>query len=75
MEDLDSESNLDMTEVSPSVLPATREAPLVEPGAGAGGWKGILRHHWSLPGGPVLVASIPAVTAATATTAGTFPRL
>ena len=37
MEDLYSESDLDMTEVWPSVPPATREAPAAKSGAGAGG--------------------------------------
>ena len=37
MEDLDSESDLDMTEVWPPVPPATREVPVAEPGFGAGG--------------------------------------
>ena len=37
MDDLDSEFNLDMTEVWSPVLPATREAPAAEPGVGAGG--------------------------------------
>ena len=37
VEDLYSESDLDMMEVWPPVPPATREAPAVEPGAGAGG--------------------------------------
>ena len=37
MEDLDSESDLDMTDVWPPVPPATRRAPVAEPGAGVGG--------------------------------------
>ena len=37
VENLYRESDLDMTEVWPPVPPATREAPAVEPGAGAGG--------------------------------------
>ena len=37
MENLYSESDLDMMEVWPSVPPATREAPATEPGAGDGG--------------------------------------
>ena len=37
MENLYSESVLDMTEVWPPVPPATREAPAAKPGAGAGG--------------------------------------
>ena len=37
VKDLYSESDLDMTEVWPSVPPATREAPAVEPGAGVKG--------------------------------------
>ena len=36
MEDLDSESDLDMTRGCPPVPPATREAPAAEPGAEAG---------------------------------------
>ena len=36
MEDLYSESDLDMTEVWPPVPPATRKAPAAEPGTGAG---------------------------------------
>ena len=36
-EDLDSESDLDMTEVWPPVPPATREASATEPGARTGG--------------------------------------
>ena len=89
VEDLYSESDLDITEVWPPVPPATREVPAAEPGAGAEGGvrKATPRHHWSLSGGPISVASAvavapaaatpaaPAVTAATATTAGTFTRL
>ena len=37
MEDLNSEFNLNMTEVLPPVPPAMREVLLAEPGAGAGG--------------------------------------
>ena len=37
MEDLNSESDLDMTEVWPPVPPATCEAPAAESGAGVGG--------------------------------------
>ena len=37
MEHFDSESDLGMTQVWPSVPPATREAPAAEPGAGPGG--------------------------------------
>ena len=37
MEDLDSESDLDMSEVWPPVPPTTRKAPAAEPGAEAGG--------------------------------------
>ena len=86
MEDLDSKSHPDMTEVWPPVPPATREAPVAEPGAGAEGVrKAIPRYHRSFPVGPISVASTaavaaaaataaaPAVTAAIATTAGTFP--
>ena len=40
MEDLDCESDLEMTEVWPPVPPATREAPAAKPGAGAGGGGG-----------------------------------
>ena len=47
-ENLDSESDLDMTEVWPPVPPATCEAPAAEPGAGAAGvWKATPRHHRS----------------------------
>ena len=76
MEDWYSESDLDMTEVGPPVLPATREAPAVELGAGTGGvQKATPRNLWSSPGRPISVASTPAVTEATVTTAITFPRL
>ena len=89
MEDLYSESDLDATEVWPTVPPATREVPAAELGAGAQGVgkEGNPRHHRSSPGGSMSVASTvavaaaaaitaaPAVTVATATTAGTFPRL
>ena len=89
LEDLNSESDLDMTEVWPPVPPAARETPAAEPEAWAGGrgQKATPRRYRSPPGGPISVASTAAVaaaaattaasavTAATATTAGTFPRL
>ena len=50
---LDSEFNLgNAAEVWPPVLPATREAPAVELGAGAAGLqKATPRHLWPRPGG------------------------
>ena len=70
MKGFDSESDLDMTEVWPPVLPATRKAPAVKPGAWAVGVrKATLRHHQSPPGGPVSVTSTEAVAAVAATTA------
>ena len=83
MENLYSESVLDMTEVWPPMPPATRETPAAKPGAGAGGGvEGTPRHHRCLPRGTLSVASkaavattaTPAVTAAAVTTARTFPR-
>ena len=88
MEDLDSESDLDMTEVWPPVPPETREeAPAAETGDGTARVREATpQHHRSPLGGPISVAPTvavatpaaatgpPAVTAATATTAGTFPR-
>ena len=90
MEDLNSESDLDLTEVGPPVPAKTRKAPAAEPGAGVPKVrKATPRHDRSPPGGPISVVSTaavavaaaaaktaaPAVAAATATTAGTFPRL
>ena len=70
VEDLYSESNLDMTEVWRPVPPATREAPAAEPGAGAEEvQKAPPQHHRSPPGGPISVVSTAAVEAAAATTA------
>ena len=88
MKDLDSKSDLDMTEVRPPVPPATCEVPAAESGAGAAGVrKATPRHHRSPPREPISVASsavvaaaaaatitVPAVAAVTATTAGTFLR-
>ena len=87
MEDLDSESDLDMTKVMPPS--ATRNAR----GASGRTWsrrrggvrKATPRHYRSPPGGPISVASTeavaeaattaaPVLTAATATTAGIFLR-
>ena len=88
VEDLYSESNLDMTEVWRPVPPATREAPAAKPGAGAEEVrKATPQHHRSPPGGPNSVVSTAAVEAAAATTAASavtvataattriFPRL
>ena len=88
MEDLYSESNLDMKEVWRPVPPATREAPAAESGAGAEEVrKATPQHHRSPPGGSISVVptaaveaaaattAASAVTVATAATAGTFPRL
>ena len=70
MEDLDNEPDLDTKEVGPPVPPATREAPVAEPGAGAVGVrKATIRHHRSPPGGLILVESKALVAAAVATTA------
>ena len=74
VEDSDSESDPDMTEVYPPEPPATREAPAAEPGAMAGGVrKATLRHHQSpSPSeGTISVASTAAVAAVTATAAAT----
>ena len=58
MDDLDSKSDLDMTEVWPPVPSATRKAPAAEPGAGATGMrKATPRHRRSPPGVPISTAS------------------
>ena len=77
LDDLDSESNLDLKEVWPPVLPAPREAPAAEPGVGVGGGgrKATSRHHRSPPGGKILVASTAAVVAAPAATAAATATL
>ena len=91
MKGLDRQTDPDMMEVWPPVLPETYEAPAAETGA-SGVRKATPRHHRFPPGEPISMASTaavaaavtaaeeattaaPAVAAATATIAGTFPRL
>ena len=89
MEDLYSESDLDMTQVWPPVPPAMGEALAAKPEAGAGGnADGNSPTPSVSTGGPISVLSTaaavedastmtaaPVVTAATSTAAGTFSRL
>ena len=89
MEDLDSESDLDMTEVWPPVLPATREALTAEPGAGpresaegnpptpsvSPGRTDFGASTAAVAAAAAATTAAPAVTASTVTTVGTFPRL
>ena len=88
MEDLDSESDLDMTGVWPPVPPATRGAPAAEPGAGAwGGAEGnpstpSVSPGWAEFGGINGSSSSSSSDnsrtssdSSKTTTAGTFPRL
>ena len=89
VEDSYSESDLDMTEVSSTLPPATREAPAAERGVWveAGVRKATPRHDRFTSTGPISVTSTaaveaaeattaaPAMPAATVTTARAFPRL
>ena len=68
IEDLDSESDLAMTEVWPLVPPRTREAPAAEPGAGeAGLGKATPRHYRSPPRGTISMALTAAAAIAMTT--------